>query len=104
MRRAPEPEHCELCERSQPLTFHHSIPRTLHKKRWVRSRFPAEALHVGVWLCRDCHDAIHRFIDHRTLAESHRSVEQLRSHPDVARFVAWIRTQRGRRRTARPNR
>lgn len=103
MRRPPSTDCCALCERDRPLTFHHAIPRTLHKKRWVKARFSADELHDGAWLCRDCHDAVHRFIPHRELAESFRTLEALRAHPEVARFVAWIARQRGRRRTARPN-
>ncbi len=103
MPRPPDPENCVLCERDRPLTFHHLIPRTLHKKRWVKVRFAADDLQDGVWLCRDCHDAVHRFIPHRELAEAFRSLDALRSHPEVAKFVSWIARQRGRRKVARPN-
>lgn len=102
MRRLPDDRSCVLCGRDRPLTFHHLIPRTLHRKRWVKARFEASALHSGIWVCRDCHDAVHRFIPHRELAESFCTLETLRVHPEVAKFVLWIRTQRGRRRTARP--
>ena len=104
MRRPPVDDHCVLCGREQPLTFHHVIPRTLHRKRWVKARFSVSALQSGLWLCRDCHDAVHRFISHRELAESFHSLEALRGHPEVAKFVAWVARQSGRRRTARPSR
>lgn len=106
-RRSPAPAPgagCALCERAHPLTFHHLIPRTVHRKRWARTRFSPEALQEGIWVCRDCHDAIHRFIPHRALAEEHRSLETLKTHPELARFVAWVSRQGGRRRTARLNR
>ena len=104
-RQPPDSEAgCALCERDHPLTYHHLIPRTLHRKRWAKVRFSADALQAGIWVCRDCHDAIHRFISHRELAESHRSVEALLGHEQVGRFVRWVRTQGGRRRTARHSR
>lgn len=104
MRPPPEDDGCALCRRTQPLTFHHTIPRSLHGKRWVRAKVDPAELHDGIWLCRDCHDAVHRFISHRELAESYRSLAALRQHPELAKFVAWIARQRGRRRTARPSR
>ena len=104
MRPQPGDEGGALCARSHPLTFHHSIPRALHKKRWVKRRFTPEDRLDGIWLCRDCHDAVHRFISHRELAESFRSLSALQGHPEVRKFVAWIAKQGGRRRTARPAR
>ena len=99
-----EDQPCVLCDRDRPVTFHHLIPRTLHRKRWAKVQFDRADLQAGIWVCRDCHDAIHRFIPHRELAESYRTLASLQDHPELAKFVMWIRKQRGRRRTARPNR
>jgi protein-arginine kinase activator protein McsA len=89
---------CALCERDRPLTFHHLIPKTLHRKPRYRKRHDPGERMAGVDLCRDCHDAVHRFIDHRRLAECYRTLEALRTHPEVAKFVAWVRRRGGRHR------
>jgi len=95
---------CELCERERRLTFHHLIPVTLHTNRWFKRNFSRDEMHRGVMLCRDCHDAVHRFIPHKELGRDFNTLDKLRAHPDVGRFVAWISRQRGRRRIARPSR
>jgi len=92
-----EIEACELCERDRPLTFHHLIPRTLHRKKRYRDR-PAEELQKGAMLCRDCHHAVHHFLSNKELGAAYFTVERLRAHPDVGRFVRWVRTRGGRHR------
>ena len=87
---------CALCGRDRPLTFHHLIPRALHRRKKIASAYSKEELQAGVDLCRDCHDAVHRFATEKELAEQYCTLEKLREHPDVARFVAWVRTRGGR--------
>ena len=88
---------CALCDRDRPLTFHHLIPKALHRKKRYRALGRA-ALAQGVDLCRDCHDAVHRFIDEKTLGAHFSTLDALRAHPDVAKFVAWVRRRGGRHR------
>lgn len=75
------------------LTFHHLVPRTLHRKTWFRKNVSKERMNEGIDVCRPCHDAVHRFIDEKTLGRHYASLERLRDHPDVAAFVAWVRTR-----------
>ena len=84
---------CALCLRELPLTFHHLIPRLMHKKKWVKAQF-AEHLHDGIWVCRSCHSAIHRFIPHVELARKHHTLLTLLQHEDLGKFVRWSQTQR----------
>ncbi len=94
----PERVTCALCGRDRPLTFHHLIPRALHKKKRFQRRFTRDELASGVELCRDCHDAVHRFMTEKELGERYYTLERLRAQPELARFVAWVRTRGGRHR------
>ncbi|MFK7988961.1 MAG: hypothetical protein AB8I08_23285 [Sandaracinaceae bacterium] len=89
---------CRLCDRIRPLTFHHLIPRTLHRKPRYKRQFTREALQQGVMLCRDCHDAVHRFVSEKELGAVYRTLDALRAHPEIARFVAWVKGRPGRHR------
>ncbi len=96
---------CALCGRSMRTTFHHLIPRKMHGNKWFRKRFTRERMTQGADLCRPCHSAVHAFIDEKTLGREYNSVGALLGHPEVARFVAWVRTQPpGRVRTRRGRR
>jgi len=86
-------ENCELCRRQLSLTFHHLIPSSVHRKRWVQKRFSKEDLRKGVWLCRDCHDAVHRFISNEELAQRWNTIHLLLEHPEVRKFVNWVSKQ-----------
>jgi hypothetical protein len=95
-------DDCELCGRERSLTFHHLIPATLHTNRWFKQRYTREELSRGTMLCTDCHSAIHRFVSEKELGREWNTVERLRSHPDIGRFVRWVSRQQGRNRTAAP--
>jgi len=88
---------CPLCERTRQLTFHHLIPRAMHRRKWCKKRFTLDERNTGVYLCVDCHSAVHRFVSEQELARNYNTVEDLRNHPQVARFVAWASKQRGHR-------
>ena len=95
-RRRPEPDEvCALCARDRPLTFHHLVPRSLHRKKRYQKRDRAE-LQRGVMLCRDCHDAVHRFVSEKELGARYDTLDALRAHTDIARFVEWVRRRGGR--------
>jgi len=90
---------CELCERSQDLTFHHLIPKTLHKNKWFKKNFTRQEMGKGIDICNDCHKAIHKFIGEKDLGRNYFTKELLMEHEKVRSFVRWI----GRRTKIRLN-
>jgi 5-methylcytosine-specific restriction endonuclease McrA len=102
-RRPPPPRDgvCALCAQPRPLSFHHLIPRRNHARRWFRLRFTlAEMRSRGLWLCRGCHDALHRHFDEATLGRRLNTREALLAEPLIARHVEWARRQRVARSSA----
>ena len=93
---------CELCGRERRLTFHHLIPVTVHKNKWFKQRFSREEMSRGALLCTDCHSAVHAFVSEKELGRELNTVDKLRSHDDIGRFVRWVSRQQGKRRTAAP--
>ena len=90
-------QRCELCHRERKCTFHHLIPKFTHKKKWCKKQFTDTERQKGAWVCRDCHDAIHKFIDHKDLAREWNSIAKLKQHPQLKPFVAWVQKQTGHR-------
>lgn len=88
--------HCQLCGREANLTFHHLIPRTLHRNKWFKKQFTREQMGEGINVCRECHLAVHRFADHKELGRSFNTRELLLAHPEIAKFVVWVRKKRVR--------
>ena len=84
---------CELCGRKvSERTRHHLIPRTRHaNKRNKRDFERADVKHRIAWLCRPCHSHVHALFTEKTLEREFNTLESLAAHPDVARFVNWIR-------------
>lgn len=93
---------CATCGRDMPLTFHHLVPRSQHRRTWCRRRFDKEARQAGIDVCQDCHSAFHRFVSEAQLAREHHTVDALLAHPEIGRFVRWVATQSGRHRTRTP--
>ena len=79
---APDPA-CPLCGRPVPPSQrdeHHWIPKS-------RGGDDTAVLH------RICHRQIHARFTETELARHYASAEALQSDPDIARFVAWVRTK-----------
>ena len=96
-------DRCALCGRERRLTFHHLIPRTLHSNKWFKKNYSRAEMNEGIDVCRDCHRAIHKFIDRKELGREYNTVGKLREHPELGKFVAWIRGRNTSRiRTRRP--
>ncbi|RIB16849.1 hypothetical protein C2G38_1911280, partial [Gigaspora rosea] len=85
-----EPGTCELCHRRMPLTFHHLIPRAVHKRVIKKGLFTKdECLTRGTNICRPCHSACHKMISHEQMAYEYNSVDKLLEHEGVIKFVTW---------------
>lgn len=52
---------------------------------------------MGVRVCRQCHNGIHRFYDEMTLAKEFADLPSLREDEKLQRFFAWVARQRVRK-------
>ena len=107
---------CFLCSRSlgSRVERHHPVPKSRGGRETVPVH-PRSGRHAPrAWLrmagghphLTRCHRAIHRALDNKALARDYASAAALRSHPELARFIAWVGrkdpdfhvpTRRGRR-------
>lgn len=74
---------CPLCERTilaSQRDAHHLIPKSKGGKE-------TEYLH------RICHRQIHALFTETELARQYNNVEALLAHPEMARFVSWVRAK-----------
>ncbi len=91
IRLPPQPAACELCARQLPLTRHHLIPKALHDKPYVQKRFArVERITATLWVCRACHNQIHRLFSEKELALTYNSREALLGDERLRTFVAWL--------------
>ena len=85
---------CALCGRRSALTFHHLIPRKLHRRPRFKNYYARAELARGIGICRLCHDGIHALYDEMTLAQSLRTLDDLRNDPRIRKHAAWVRKQK----------
>lgn len=74
-------ELCPLCRRPVPpseRSRHHLVPKTFKGRETV-------ILH------RICHRKIHSVLTEREILRDYATIDALRAHPDIARFVDWVR-------------
>lgn len=85
---------CPLCGRTTHLTFHHLIPRKVHRRTYFKKNFTKQELNLGVDICRTCHNGIHRRLTEMELAKDYASLSALQSHPELSKYFAWVAKQR----------
>ena len=85
---------CELCERNVALTFHHLIPKKIHRRTHFQKEHSKDTLNEGINICRRCHTGIHKLYDEMTLAKKFYTLQLLLSDEAVARHISWVAKQK----------
>lgn len=85
---------CPCCGRQVELTFHHLIPRKMHRRARFRKRYDRDTLQLGLFVCRACHSGIHRAYDEMTLATRFSTPQALLRDPTLQRHFRWVGRQR----------
>lgn len=83
-----------LCQRTVALTFHHLIPRKLHKRKRYAKRYTKEQLNEGIMLCHRCHKGLHKLYSETELGSDLNTEEALTHDDAVAKHVAWVARQK----------
>lgn len=93
----PQPDVCELCRRPvAKLTRHHLIPKRLHRKKRFQKLFTREELITRtLWVCRPCHNAIHRVASETELGLHYNTREKLLANDELRAFVTWLKDKPG---------
>lgn len=72
---------CEICNRplvaGKSVNEHHLIPKTYKGTETI-------TIHVV------CHTKIHSVFSEKELFTHYNTVERLRAHPEMAKFIAWV--------------
>lgn len=85
---------CMLCGRKVQLTFHHLIPKKMHRKPRFKRIYTKDEMETGIKVCRLCHKGIHRRYDEMELAARLNTREALLNDPELARHFAWVAKQK----------
>ncbi|MCR9106225.1 MAG: hypothetical protein NXI15_13100 [Gammaproteobacteria bacterium] len=85
---------CPFCRREMTLTFHHLMPRKVHRRRYFQRNYARDVLARGIYICRDCHDAIHRSYDEMELARTLATPQALAADEKLRRQFHWLSRQR----------
>jgi 5-methylcytosine-specific restriction endonuclease McrA len=90
----PGVKTCGLCGRAEDhLTRHHLIPRTRHHNKRTRRTSSRAEREQTVLLCHACHKQVHALLTEKELERRYDTVEKIAAHPEIARFVDWVRRQ-----------
>jgi 5-methylcytosine-specific restriction enzyme A len=74
---------CELCGREEvEVTIHHLVPKEMGGTFMPTAN-----------LCIPCHKQIHALFTNVELASGLNTIDRLRSHPDLQKFLKWIKKQ-----------
>ena len=89
-----KPDWCRTCQRQTMLTFHHLIPRKMHRRTHFKKHFTKEQLQAGIMLCRTCHSGIHKRYSEMQLATLLNNEALLLNDPELERFFTWVSKQK----------
>lgn len=85
---------CALCGCVRPLTFHHLVPKKLHRRAFFQKNVSRAERSAGIDICRICHDGIHDRYDEMTLGRKLNSLDALRRDDALQRHFAWAARQK----------
>lgn len=85
---------CTLCEREIALTFHHLIPRKLHKRKRFAKQYSKDELNTGIMVCQRCHKGLHKLHSEHGLGSRLNTTQTLRDDEAIARHVTWVAKQK----------
>lgn len=85
--------HCQLCSRHINLSFHHLIPRKLHKRRRFSKTYTREELNQGIMICHRCHRGLHRLYSEMELGSRLNTLDALKANEAITKHVAWVSRQ-----------
>ena len=85
---------CPFCGRETALTFHHLIPKKMHRRNYFRKNFSKAILNRGVDICRPCHSGIHNRYDEMTLAKQFPSLDALMNDASLQKHFQWVAKQK----------
>ncbi|MGY6632118.1 MAG: hypothetical protein ACXIUL_14060 [Wenzhouxiangella sp.] len=88
---------CVLCQRQVALTFHHLVPRKVHRRARFKKHLSEEQRQAGIMICHLCHRGLHKLYDEMTLATRLNTLEKLQADEAVQRHVDWVAKQKERR-------
>lgn len=89
-----QPTRCALCQRQCALTYHHLIPRKLHRRTFFKKHVAKVQLQAGIHICRPCHSGLHKLYDEQHLGKNLNTLQALQEDPAIARHVAWVAKQK----------
>ncbi|EXJ84948.1 hypothetical protein A1O3_05623 [Capronia epimyces CBS 606.96] len=82
---------CEICGRDWvPMTYHHLIPKEVHAKVLKRGWHEEKRLNSVAWLCRACHNFVHRMASNEELAREWYTIDLICSRDDVQKWAQWV--------------
>lgn len=85
---------CDCCGRTTALTFHHLIPRKVHRRAHFKKHYTRETLAQGILICRQCHSGIHKAYNEMTLAKALNSLELLKQDDTLRMHFLWVSKQK----------
>lgn len=85
---------CPACRRETLLSFHHLIPKKVHRREFFRKRYDRQHLALGIYVCRLCHDGIHSRFDEMTLAKQFSDPGKLLAEPSLQSHFDWVARQK----------
>lgn len=85
---------CPLCGRHCALTFHHLIPKKLHRRERFKKQYTRLELNRGIDICRLCHNGIHKIYDEMKLAKEFPNLEAILADENLCRHFAWVGKQK----------
>ncbi|MGB2427617.1 MAG: hypothetical protein ACPH9N_08065 [Alteromonas sp.] len=85
---------CPLCGRLTRLTFHHLIPRKMHRRNYFKKHFSKLQMQTGVAICQLCHTGIHKTYDEMFLAKQRNTLESLLADEQLQAHFQWVAKQK----------
>lgn len=89
-------DKCPICDKILEMTKHHLYPKSIQGSKWFRNHCSTDDKIKYLFLCRNCHNALHKLFTEKELGREYNSIDKIMAMEKMINYKKWAMKQKYR--------